>query len=211
MQLERNVLKKLAYLLAVVLVPVVLTAQNPEAAVGAGASMSAGVGFSTFNPDYACTSSSPFQCNYQLLGPTVWYDFNLHPKWGVEGEARWLNWHGYGSQEESNYLGGGRYRIWRHGRFDAWGKTLIGGGWITTPYYPRAGSLKGSYFAIVPGATAEYRLTHRLSLRGDYEYEFWPSFAGPPTYNAQGQLVEHNSGLTPNGFTVGVMYRFLGH
>ena len=56
-----------------------------------------------------------------------------------------------------------------------------------------------------------YPLTHRWILRGDYEWQIWPSFAGPPTYNrTTGTVVQHNSGLTPNGISVGVAYRFLG-
>jgi hypothetical protein len=86
----------------------------------------------------------------------------------------------------------------------------FGAGLITTPYYPAAGSLKGSFFAYAPGGTVEYRLTHQLSLRGDYEFQFWPSFVGPPTFNSSGVLVEHNHGLTPNGLSVGATWRFLG-
>ena len=62
-----------------------------------------------------------------------------------------------------------------------------------------------------PGGTLDYRLTHRLIIRGDYEYQLWPSFAGPPSYNSTtGTLNPNTSGLTPNGFSVGIMYRILG-
>ena len=45
----------------------------------------------------------------------------------------------------------------------------------------------------------------------DYEWQIWPSFAGPPSYDpTTGTLVQHASGLTPNGLSVGVSYRFLG-
>jgi len=185
-------------------------AQSPESATGGNASVWAGAEFSSFNPDYSCSSDVPFGCQNQLVGPTAFFDFNVEPKWGAEGEARWLHWNGLSGQIESNYLMGGRYRAFRYGRLDGWLKFLVGGGLITTPNYPVAGSLKGSYFAWVPGGTLEYRLTHRISVRGDYEFQFWPSFAGPETYNSSGALVQHNNGLAPNGFSVGISYRFLG-
>lgn len=165
---------------------------------------------STFNPDWGCPTSSPF-CANQLIGPAVWGDFNLHDQYGLEAEARWLHWHGFGPGfYENNYLVGPRDRLLRWHRLLLWAKLDLGGGWIQTPNYPAAGSLKGSYFAFVPGATFEYRLTHNLLVRGDYEYEIWPSFAGPPTYSSTGTLLQHKSGLTPNGFTFGVSYRVLG-
>ncbi len=110
---------------------------------------------------------------------------------------------------ENNYLVGPRDRVLRWHGLSTWIKLEVGGGWIQTPGYPAAGSLKGSYFAFVPGVTIEYRLTRNLSVRGDYEYQIWPSFAGPPSISG-GTVTQHASGLTPNGFTFGVSYRILG-
>lgn len=204
-------LKRAGILLLLVITPAVVLAQVPPAAVGGNSSLWAGGEVSSFNPDYSCSSSVPFDCKSQLVGPAAFFDFNVTPKWGAEGEARWLHWDGQGGEIESNYLAGGRYRAYRFHRLDAWAKMLAGAGLITTPYFPVAGSLKGSYFAIAPGGTLELRLTDRMSLRGDYEYQFWPSFVGPPSYDlSTGALVQHNGGLTPNGFSLGVTYRFLG-
>lgn len=204
-------LTKLGLVFSLLLLPTVVAAQNPESAVGAGASIWGGVEFSSINPDYGCPNSYPFRCSRQVMGPTALFDFNLHPKWGMEGEARWLHWNGLGHEEESNYLLGGRYRVVQYHRLQGWAKLLAGGGWITTPNYPEAGSLKGSYFVYAPGGTVDFRLRHGLLLRGDYEYQRWPSFAGPPTYNSStGTLIQHNGGLTPNGFSVGLVYRFKG-
>lgn len=193
------------------LIPAALIAQSSESATGGEASISAGAEMSAFNPDWACSTSSPF-CANDLIGPAAFFDFDLHHKYGVEGEARWLHWRGFGSGEvESNYLAGPRYRVFRHWNLDGWIKVELGGGWITTNGYPAAGSLKGSYFAYAPGGTLDYRLTRRLVLRGDYEWQIWPSFAGPPSYNTTtGTVMQNNSGLTPNGFSVGVAYKFLG-
>lgn len=165
---------------------------------------------SAFNPDYSCSSNLPFSCN-SLIGPTAFFDLNVTPKWGAEGEARWLHWNGSGGQIESNYLAGGRYRVFRFHRLNGWLKMLMGAGLITTPGFPVAGSLRGSYFAYAPGGTLEYPITDKISLRGDYEYQRWPAFVGPPEYDPSGVLVQHNHGLTPNGFSLGVTYRFLGY
>lgn len=198
-------------LFTLLLLPAALIAQNPRSAIGGESSLWAGVDFATYNPDYDCNGSYPFSCfQAQVRGPGAFVDYNIHPKWGAEGEARWLDWNGHGNQKISNYMGGGRYRVVRYHRMDLWAKMLFGGGWITTPNYPDAGSLKGSYFAYVPGVEFEYPLLRKLKLHGAYEYEIWPSFAGPPTYNSSGAIVYHNNGLTPSGFSLGVTWRFLG-
>jgi hypothetical protein len=204
-------LLKWAGIFTLLLLPAVLRAQSPESSVGGNSSLWAGGEISSFNPDYSCSSNVPFGCQNQLVGPAAFFDLNVTPKWGAEGEARWLHWNGPGGEIESNYLGGGRYRVARYGRFDAWFKILAGAGLITTANYPAAGSLKGSYFAYAPGGTLQFRLSQRISVRGDYEYQIWPSFAGPPSYNSNGTVTQHANGLTPNGFSLGVSYRFLGH
>ena len=197
-------------LLALFLLPAALLAQSPVAAAGGNASLWAGGEATAFNPDWGCKTSSPFTCYHNwAVGPTAFFDFNVQSKWGAEGEARWLDWHSEGKMTLSNYLIGGRYRVVRFHRLDAWAKFLVGGGWIQTPFYPEAGSLKGSFLAYVPGGTLEYPLTRRFSLRGDYEYQIWPSFNGGTTYS-NGTVVQHDNGLTPNGFSVGFTYRILG-
>ncbi len=196
--------------LALFLLPAALLAQSPVAASGGEASLWAGAEATAFNPDWGCSSASPFRCYHNwLAGPTAFFDFNARGKWGMEGEARWLDWHGDGAMTISNYLLGGRYRVVQFGRLSGWAKMLVGGGWIQTPFYPYAGSLKGSFLAYAPGGTLEYPLGHKIALRGDYEYQIWPSFNGGSTY-ATGTVVQHDNGLTPNGFSVGITYRILG-
>ena len=202
---------KWAGIFVLLFLPSLALAQSAESAVGGNSTFWAGGEVSSFNPDYSCSSNKPFGCQGQLVGPAAFFDLNVSPRWGAEGEARWLHWNGDGGQIESSYLAGGRYRVARYDRLGLWVKLLLGGGLITTPGYPGPGSLKGSYFAYSPGGTAEFRLTNQMSIRGDYEYQVWPAFAGPPTFNTgTGAVIQHANGLTPNGFSVGVTYRFLG-
>jgi predicted porin len=157
---------------------------------GGYSSVSVGGEVSSFNSDYDAVT--------RLLGAGVLVDYNVTRRWGLTGEARWLNWRGHGNQNQQDYLVGGKYRFYQWHRFSFNAKFLVGGVWVTYPN--EIGN--GSYFAYVPGAFVDYRLSRRLSVRGDYEYQILPS--------APGFFDEPSNGLTPNGFSVGVMYRILG-
>lgn len=204
-------MSKSIWLLVLFFVPAALVAQSAKSALGGDGTLWAGGEFSDFNPDFGCPSSNlVFNCPDELYGPTAFADLNLTPRIGAEARAHWLDWNGRAGQKESSYLLGPRYRVYRRGPYRLWVNMLFGGGWTTTPHYPQAGSLKGSYYVFAPAGTFAYRLTYHLQLQADYEYQFWPSFSGPPTYNKSGQEVFHNGGLSPNGISVGVAWRFLG-
>jgi opacity protein-like surface antigen len=196
-------MQKITGFLVLALASTALMAQSSQSAVGNVPSLSVGAEFSSFNPDYGCPSNLPFHCGNSkglLRGAGVFGDFNLRPNWSVEGEARWM--HSPGGESESTYLAGGRYRFFHTGKFDFWGKALVGRGSVTTIGSSTSG-VKGSYFVIAPGATLDYHLTSRFSFRVDYEYQKWPSFVGPATSTGA-----HNHGLTPNGISFGISYRF---
>jgi hypothetical protein len=185
-----QVLRKLI-VAALLLSPASIFAQVASATRGGELGLSAGAEYSNFKPDWGFS---------RLQGITIFADADhiFLNKLGIEGEARWLNFNKPDGQTESNYLGGPRYRLLRYHGLSLYGKFLFGAGLITYP--GQIGT--GSYFAYVPGGTAEYRLTHRLSVRGDYEYQFWPSAPGLVfTYP------QPSNGLTPNGFSVGASYR----
>lgn len=202
-------IKRTGYLL-LLLLPMALFGQSPQSAVGGEAGFWAAGEMSSFNPDWSCPNNSPFSCgSNQLIGPTALFDFNAHARWGAEGEARWLHWHGSQGQTQADYLLGPRYRFFQHGHFSGWAKVEMGGGWITAGGYPGPGGIKGSFFVYAPGGTLSYHLTPRFSLRADYEYQVWPSFVGVPTVSG-GTVVQHDHGLTPDGFSIGIAYRFLG-
>ena len=194
-------MKKFIGLMVLSLVPAVLFAQSPRSATGGEAKMLAGGEFSIYNPDWGCASNIVFNCSNELVGPTAFFDFNWNRRIGAEGDAHWLIWHGPQGQKESSYLLGPRYRLWQSERFGFSGRLGLGGEWLQTPGYPQAGSLKGSFFAIAPGADLGYRLSDRTTVRVDYEYQFLPSFSGGPG---------HHGGLTPNGLSIGVAWKVLG-
>lgn len=153
---------------------------------GGGGAFWAGGEVSDFNPDYGAS---------RVIGPGAIFDFNVTPKVGVVGEARWMHWHGGGGETQSDYLVGGKYRLYRYRRFDVDAKFLLGGVWIKFPI--DIGS--GSYFAYAPGAFVDYHLAHNFRLRADYEWQILPSAPNIPG--------QPNNGLTPRGFSVGVEYR----
>jgi hypothetical protein len=184
------VFKKL-FGLVFLLAPVFAFAQVAPATKGGGLELSAGAEYSNFRPDYGST---------RLQGIAVFANLDhlfLH-NLGVEGEARWLRFNQPAGETQDHYLAGPRYRVIRYHGLSLYAKFLLGGGWITYP--GNIGS--GSYFAYVPGVTGEYRLNHHWSVRGDYEYQIWPSAPGIAfTYPSP------SNGLTPSGFSAGVSYR----
>jgi opacity protein-like surface antigen len=177
--------------MALLLLPVSALAQVAPAVNGHNLSLSAGAEYSNFRPDYGPN---------RLGGIGVFVDADrlFFRNLGAEGEARWLHFNQFEGETEANYLIGPRYRFVRYHGISAYGKFLMGGGFINYPN--KIGS--GSYFAYTPGGTVEYRLARHWIVRGDYEYQFWPSAPGIVfTYPLP------SSGLTPSGFSVGAAYK----
>lgn len=175
-----------------------VVAQSVESATSGTRRLFVGGEFSTFNPDWGCHNASAFTCwDSHLVGLGAVVDAN-HVLWklGVEGEARWLHWGGpAGGLQESSYLAGPRYPLYRIQNLTMYAKGLVGEARITRP--SNLGT--GSYFALAPGGTLEYRIKWNWAVRAEYEYQFWPQFQGLP-----GEPVK---GLTPNGLSFGVGYR----
>ncbi len=195
-------LKKVCLLTAIsVLFAAPLLAQSAPSATSGRVALSVGAEGSNFNSDWGCLSASEFSCwNNHLWGIAVVFDADhiVTGKLGAEGEARWFRWGGpSGKMTISNYLIGPRYQLYRRGGLSAYVKLPLGGSWTTLPF----GVGSGSYFTLAPGGTVEYRITKKLVVRGDYEYQDWPSFSGIPGLP--------NHGLTPNGLSAGVKYRLV--
>jgi hypothetical protein len=184
-----NVVKKIL-ILSLLLSAGTAFSQVAPTVRGGTSSVWVGGEVSSFDSDYDTVN--------RLLGVGALVDFNVTPKLGVVGEARWLDWRGVGGQSQQDYLAGVKYRFYQWHRLSFNAKFLLGGVWVT---YPN-GVGTGSYFAYAPGGFVDYRITRRLAIRGDYEYQFLPS--APGFYGIP------NHGLTPNGFSGGVMYRLFG-
>ena len=184
--------KALLVCLLLLLSPLVF-AQAVPSAEGSGRSIWVGAEGSLFNPDWGCQSSSPFSCgDGQLVGVAAFTDVNrIIGKIGVEGEARWLLWHGRTTQ--SNYLFGPRYPVISRRNLSVNLKFLAGGATIRYPHQPNW----DGWTAFAPGITFGYRVSQRFLVRGDYEYQIWPGYVG----------LKGAHGLTPNGFSAGVSYR----
>ena len=183
-------------LVAGCLLSVPLAAQSHPSAEGPAVLVWVGASFSTFNPDYGCPSASPLTCWHgQVVGISPYAVSRplLFNRVGAEGEARFLRWHGPSGLTESSYMAGPYVRLARFGALSFSARFLAGFGRLTIPA-PAIGS--GRYFSYAPGGAVDYRLARRVSVRADYEYQRWPSFAG----------LNGKNGLTPNGLSFGVSY-----
>ena len=159
--------------------------QALSTAGGPGSYLAVGGGVSAFQEDYG---------QQVLGGATVWVDMNPTWRYGLEGEARWLNYHTDENVNEATYLGGVRVMLWKPtSRFRPYGKFLAGLGHISLPF----GLETENILAMAPGAGLDIYLNDRWSVRAaDFEYQLWPQFV--------------NGQLKPYGVSVGIRYRING-
>jgi hypothetical protein len=179
------------------LVTVPAGAQAVEAARARQWSLTAGGMISGFNPDY---NDQGYDGTNYLFGGGTYVDFRLSHWVQIEAEGRWLRIPAYVNsiETQSNYLIGPRVPIKRFGKFDTYGKVLIGAANMTFP----AGDTysNGRFTALAFGGTVDYRLNRRWSIRAlDFEYQDWPKFIP----NSSGS----STSLQPYGISVGVGYR----
>ncbi len=166
-------------------------AQVARSATGPSAHFWAGAEYSNYSSD---------QGSARLPGVTVFADFRLYQRFGLEGEARFLDFTQPGGLTEKSLLTGPFMTIYQRRRWSGNVKVEAGGGFVHyTPNPNTYGTAEGSYFEFAPGGDLEYRLARRLKLRGGYEYQFMPSAPNLP--------LTPNHGLTPNGFSFGASYR----
>ncbi|MGA2558159.1 MAG: hypothetical protein ABSF17_00660 [Terracidiphilus sp.] len=123
----------------------------------------------------------------KLLGATAWVDADTRRRIGVEAEAHWMIFHQTNEEHATLWLAGPRYHFTR-GRLQFYGKGLAGLGQFNYPY----NYATGSYFVVAGGGGVDYRWKHRISIRGDVEYQYWPQF----TYGA----------MSSYGVSVGAAY-----
>jgi opacity protein-like surface antigen len=112
----------------------------------------------------------------------------------VEAEGRWSRFNEFQDINQDNYLIGPRVPIhsFRFLRATPYGKVLVG---VARMNFENNDAW-GRFFAIAYGGGVDFRLTDRISARGDFEYQQWPSWL--------------NSSLYPYAVSAGVSYRILG-
>jgi opacity protein-like surface antigen len=164
-----------------------LGAQAAPSATARGLTIWAGGQYSNFQTDFE---------GHRMGGMGVYADFDRTSHWSAEAEARWFHFGGGNGQTAADYLIGGRYRFpLQNNKMFPYAKFLVGSGVINYP----SNIGHGSYFIYVPGAGVDFRTSHRISFRVEYEYQRWPSAPGFPGYPSHG--------LAPNGFNLGVAWR----
>jgi opacity protein-like surface antigen len=186
--LRRSCCVAMLLMLSAMVLHVGLEAQTVPAGYRTPRSLWVGGEYSNFS------ASFPYQSSQRLEGLGAFVDFKLGGRIGVEGDARFLNFGGYEGSTERSYLAGPKVYLFTKGRFQPYGKFLVGVGEIHYPY--EIGN--ASYFALAPGGGAGYRLSDRWMLRAEYEYQIWP--------NSPGFANEPKHELTPNGVNVGVAF-----
>ena len=184
--------KKFFLFAALLFLPTLSRAQVVAAGKGGNQQLYVGGTFSNFSPDYGWQ---------RLYGIGAYADYNLSPTLGVEAEGRFQRFNQLANIHEDSYLIGPRYSYHRR-RYTLSAKGLVGIGYFNFP----ENAAHGTYFAIGLGGGLDYRLTRRIYVRGEYEYQFWPGFVGPPDPTPI-PLANRPNGLTPSGFSVGFSYR----
>jgi len=108
----------------------------------------------------------------RLLGATAFSDIDIWRHYGIEAEARFLEFNQPKEIHAETYLAGPRYRL-NLGRFQVYAKGLVGFGQFHYPY----GYATDKDFVAAPGGGVDFHLTPRVHIRlADAEYQYWPQF-----------------------------------
>jgi hypothetical protein len=138
-------------------------AQSVPTATGPGATVVAGGGVALFNSPYG---------HRDLGGTFVFADLQPHWRFGVELEARYLRVHTSEELTEKDYLAGPRVLI-RSGKWQPYGKFLIGDGHIELPFH----YAHGDFLALVHGGGIDFAVNDYINIRAvDIEYQIWRGF-----------------------------------
>jgi len=154
---------------------------------------------SAFQPDYGGNVDSHDNPIAQtspnrLYGIGAFVDVRFRRWVQLEAEGRWLRFNEIANISEDSYLIGPRVPLhtFHFMRATPYGKALVGLGRMNFQY----NEALGHFTAIAYGGGIDFKLTNRISARGDFEYQQWPKWL--------------NSSLYPYGVSAGVSYRILG-
>ncbi len=108
----------------------------------------------------------------KVAGITAFVDADTKRRFGVEAEARWLEYFQTANVHAETYSIGGRYHF-DTGRFAPYAKGLVGFGDFNFPY----NYAYGRYLVVTAGGGLDFHWTRRVTLRAvDFEYQDWPNF-----------------------------------
>jgi len=169
--------------------------------------LAAGAGISGFEPDINAG---------RIYGGTLWIDYS--PNWvpsflqgiGVEANARDISLGRSASQPPNlreDTVEGGVFYSWRH--FRSFRPYIRGAGGYGNADYEGSKSVRHSESRTISavGGGVEFRVTRRIWVRADYEYQIWPAFF-KNIDNSTGLPYKPAGQLNPQGFTVGALYHF---
>jgi outer membrane protein with beta-barrel domain len=139
-----------------------------------------GIGYSVAHPGYIPRI---------FPGVTAYADIDLRPHLGIEAEFHQVADHSGSQMAERTYELGARY-MRNYGPLVPYGKGMFGLGQFK---YPQGLTLL-DYWIFAGAAGADFKLTNRIHLRGEYEYQMWTGFS--------------NGGLHPQIVTFAVAYHF---
>jgi opacity protein-like surface antigen len=162
----------------------------PAASVG-GLPIGVGVGFSRYLLDYGP--------GRYMEGPVARASVGLFHGLGVDVSARSLFMDTPSAltrMEQSTFLLGGYYEASPILHIQPFARFAGGIGVIEFPSRNPAYT-RDSYTVYAPSGGVEVPVTRKLSIRAEYEYQFWKQFHGP-------------NDLTPRGATLGVTYYLRG-
>lgn len=134
-------------------------------------------------------------------GVGVYVDYDPRRFFGLEVEGRTIQFNETKNQRRDEISGGFRY-IYNHGQFAPYAKALAGIGsadFTRGTYFGAPLRQHDTFTTMTFGGGVDYKLTHKLYLRGEYEYQYWLDYGTA----RRGPLGVSN----PNGYSVGVSYR----
>lgn len=166
-----------------VAVPAAGSAQAVPTATRRG-DLQVGAGYSNAASDYG----------NRFTGFNIYGDFDFLNHFGAEANFHFVK-NGVGGPDyndiyEKTYEIGARY-FRTYGRLSPYAKIMIGRGVFNYPRYYHANLAYNMY---APGAGVDVRVRSYLNVRGDFEYQQWPSFP--------------SNGLSPAVISIGAAYHF---